>query len=940
MRVIQYRPIFFDYDNDEDLDVYLVNHMIDTLNMALIVYEQQLPLKLRSETDKLFRNNGNGTFTNVSDYAGIINRAWGLSAAIGDFNEDGWNDVYVANDFIMPDFLYINNGDGTFTERLSDVMKHVSYYAMGSDYADINNDGLPDLFVVDMAYADHARSKRMMSPMNIKKFYNMVELGYHYQFMTNTLQLNNGKGSFSEIAQMAGVDKTEWSWAALITDMDNNGFKDLLVTNGIKYDAQDRDFNTWYDMMLMQEGGQNLSFEQVMERMPSARVKNIVFENNGDLTFGLSDSWSFSEAVNSNGAAFADFDLDGDLDLVMNNMDTVSYLYENRASDINANNYLRIKLNGNSNNKFGIGATVTITTGQTKQYQELFTVRGFLSSVEPILHFGLGSVKQADRLLVNWPDGKVTIVKNVKANQTIILDHSNATSGRSDPPRPKIMFREIAKDINVDFVHKENPYLDFDKEILLPHRQSQNGPYISVGDVNMDGLEDFFIGGAKSHPGQLFLQESNGHFKKSKGFPSEAEKAYEDLASLFFDVDGDGDQDLYIVSGGNEVDPNSDLLQDRLYLNDGTGNFQVAKERLPKMISSGQCVIGGDFDQDGDKDLFVGGRVVPGHYPTPPRSYLLENQDGFFADITQEKAPELLKPGMVTDALFTDYDNDTDLDLIVVGEWMPVSVFENKKGKFEKASNNGLQDSEGWWFSIIAGDFDSDGDTDYIVGNLGTNNKFKPTVKKPLHLYYNDFDKNGIFDIVLAKQHGEKCYPVRGRDCSSEQMPFIWDKFPTYKSFAEADIEKIYTRQELDLSLHLVAKKFESCLLVNEGGNFIFKPLPNEAQISPITSAVVMDLNQDSHWDVVVAGNFYGAEVETTRYDAGSGLCLLGDGQGRFTPLRSFISGLFCPGDVRNIQVIHTPDGGTNLLVANNSGPMQVFNVVQPTSSKLLSSLQ
>lgn len=918
---------FFDMDKDGDLDMYLVNHRVDFENNDLL-YDRSTLQPTEFDSDKLYRNNGSA-FTDISKEAGISNKAWGLSASIGDFNNDGWEDVYVANDFLEPDMLFINNQNGTFTENIKDHIKHISFYGMGSDYADINNDGFADLCVLDMVAPDHERSKTTMASMNTPKFWQMVENGYHYQYMLNTLQLNNGNGTFSEIAQLSGIGKTDWSWAPLFADFDNDGNKDLFVTNGIKKDVTDNDFKI--ELASKNAAGEKMTFEEVMNMMPGIKVENYIYKNNGDLSFKkMMDKWGLEEKVNSNGASYADLDNDGDLDLIVNNLDDIASVYENLTNDVKENNYLKIKFIGPAANPNGLGTKVYLMNEDgSLQYQELYASRGYISSVDNVMHFGLGKEDNVKKVTVQWGDGKQSVIENVDGNQTLEVNYSEA-SGTSEPvitKEPKY-FTENTQDLNINFTHTDVPFDDFVKESLIPHKQSQNGPFISTGDVNGDGLEDFYIGGAAGQSGKLYLQNAGGKFDEATAQPWEADKASEDMGSVMFDADGDGDLDMYVTSGSNEFPEGSPQLAHRLYINDGKGNFTKSSGAIPNINTSGMAVTAGDYDKDGDMDLFVGGKVSPQKYPYSPRSYLLKNEGGKFTDVTEVDAPGLVECGMVTDAEFTDYDKDGDLDIVAVGEWMPVCIMENNGGKFtDKTEALGLSNSNGWWYTVTPADLDNDGDIDFVCGNIGDNNKFHPSGEKPLLVYSTDFDDNGTNDIVLAKfNNDKKCLPVRGRECSSNQMPFILEKFPTYQSFAEASLQNIYTEDKLKEALKLEAKEFDNCVLINNNGKYEPKHLPVEAQLSPITGIVVMDINKDGNMDIIGAGNNYGAEVETVRYDAGRGVVLLGDGKGGFTAVNLLESGLFANNDVKDVKLINVgAEKKPVLLIANNNSAMQSF---------------
>ncbi len=914
---------FFDLDQDHDLDMYLVNHPVDWPNINKIMTGDQNQDGFHYHfSDKLYRNNGKGKFEDITQAAGVLNRSWGLSATIGDFNEDQLPDIYVANDFIKPDNLYINQGDGTFQDQLSEFFPHISFFSMGTDYADINNDGNNDLYVADMAMSGHVRSKRNMGSMSTENFQTIIRRGYHYPYSSNTLQLNLGKQSFADIAQAAGVAKTDWSWAPLLFDCDNDGHKDLFVSNGIYRDIIDNDFlihKANYD-----QGEKRNYYDDLLSQIPQTEVKNYFFQNQGDLTFyDLSKNWGITKPTNSNGAAYADLDNDGDLDLVINNLNEPAQLYENRCSQEIGNHYLKIKLTGPAGNLGAYGSQVLITYGDDElQRVDMQPNRGYLSSVDPVLHLGLGKVRNIKKLEVIWPDGKRSQVQKVKINGLIHLTYADAKSYSDAKSLSRPIFSDLTTDYGLNHLHQEKIYDDFERELLLPHKLSQNGPFLSVADVNGDGLEDFFIGGSAGYPGALYLQQDSQRFIPGSEATFHQDRAYEDQRSIFFDADQDGDQDLYVVSGSNEF-TRTHMLQDRLYHNDGKGNFTSATSSLPRITASGLAVAAHDIDSDGDLDLVVGGRVVPGKYPSSPQSYVLENQSGTFVNQTQKIAPLFASWGMITDLQFSDYDGDGDADLMVIGEWLPITWFINEGGLFH--SHTSIPNSEGWWFSLAAGDVDQDGDVDYVVGNVGANNKYKPSQESPLHLYYNDFDGNGTGDIVLSKKDQQSLFPVRGRECSSQQMPFIKDKFPDYASFAIAPLDKIYDPEKLADAIHLKAHEFKSVLLLNRGrGQFDLQYLPTMAQLSPLMGLEIEDLDADGQLDILGAGNFYVTETETIRYDAGSGVLLSDDGQDHFTSLPATQSGVHLPTDVRHTAKIQLADGSWGVLVASNQATLRL----------------
>jgi hypothetical protein len=908
---------FFDYDLDGDLDFYLVNHRVDFLDNIVVDLGFQAIIDPVT-TDRLYRNDGNH-FTDVSQTAGIENKAWGLGAAIADYNNDQLPDIYVCNDYRQPDHLWLNNGDGTFSDGILEHFGHISFYSMGADAADFNNDGLIDLAVLDMVSEDHVRSKRMMASMNPAAFNEMVSIGYHHQYMFNMLHLNRGNGDFSEIGQLAGISKTDWSWAPLFADFDLDGHQDLFITNGMQKDVTDVDFKMEIERRF--EMGQPMSFEEAMERWPAAKIPNYAFRNTGDFRFeNASAAWGTDQPVNSNGAVYTDLNRDGKPDLVLNNLNEPASIYRNNAGG----NHLVVQLKGNSSNTHGVGARVEITSAGKKQVREIYPCRGFQSSVGPELYFGLGDEEEIEMLEVRWPSGQTEIREKIRANQLLVLNEGDARA-KLPETKPEPWFSSTdASELGIDFVHKENEFNDFAREVLLPHKLSTLGPAIAVGDLNGDGLDDFFVGNATGSESATFVQTPEGRFKRTNQIIWKKDAQFEDLGALFFDANGDGHQDLYVVSGGNEHAIDDPLLQDRLYINDGKGTLSKVVSALPQMPSSGQKVIASDMDGDGDQDLFVGGRQHPGIYPFPGRSYLLRNNQGVFEDATDELVPELKHLGMITDACFADYDGDGLTDLFVVGEWAPLMCFKNQGGRFVfDRTTKGLEQSNAWWYSIHAADIDRDGDLDFIAGNLGENNKFKPNPEKPLHVFCNDFDGNGTYDIVLSKQNESRFLPVRGRECSSEQMPFISRKFPSFRSFAEADLSEIYGSQALQQSLHYVAYDFSSVYLENlSGGTFKKHRLPAEAQFGPVMSMISGDFNDNGKLNILGVGNIFDSEPETIRYDACRGFVLEVNEQGQPEAINE--SGFYHFTDAKALAEIRI-NGRRHFIVASNSDSLRVL---------------
>jgi hypothetical protein len=925
---------FFDYDKDGDVDCFIINHSLQKYTSGV----QDNP-GLRKEhnpafADKLYRND-NGHFTDVSQQAGIVSNvlSFGLGVAVSDINNDGWPDIYVSNDFNEPDYLFINNRNGTFTESLSDCMDEISLYSMGSDAADYNNDGLIDLVTLDMLPEDNKTQKMHSGAENFDKFQYLFTQGFYYQYNRNMLQKNNGDGTFSEVGQLAGVSNTDWSWSALFADYDNDGNKDLFVSNGYVKDYTEMDFLKYsVDRVVRTMHGDKVdAIPEYIKKMPTNEIPNYIFQNNGNGTFSKkTDEWGLKKQGVSSGAAYADLDNDGDLDLVINNSNDFASIYRNNSEDIIKNNYLRVQLQGNPGNERCIGTKVKLFCKGQQYYQEESPVRGFQSSVDPVLNFGVGKNTLIDSVIIIYPDDHFQKFVNVKPNQTLVAKLSEAKDkwmyNTTAYASASAFFSQTALP---NIAHHENPFNDFSHQLLMPNYLSRQGPYLEVADVNKDGLEDFFMGGAKDQPSQIFLQNKNGTFTNLPQPSMVKDAASEDVAATFFDADNDGDKDLYVASGGYEFNDNDAALQDRLYINDGKGNFTKKENALPQMLTSKGCVKAADIDGDGDIDLFVGGRVVGGNYPTTPHSYVLLNDGkGNFTDATANVCAALQQIGMVTDALWLDLNNDKQPDLVIAGEWMPVKVFINQKGKLTDASSSYIHfGSTGWWNKIYAADMDNDGDSDLIIGNCGLNTQFRVNEKEPMTLYYKDFDNNGIVDPVLCYYINGVSYPAASRDDITQQVPELKKKFIEYKPYSTATINNLFTAEQLKDAGTLKAETMQTVYLENQGSKgFVPHSLPQEAQYAPIYAIAVADVNHDGKKDILLAGNNTWTRIKFGRYSANHGVVLEGDGKGNFTYVPQIKSGLKLRGNVRNVQPIQI-NNNTSFLVGVNDAPVTLLNL-------------
>ncbi|MGZ3557210.1 MAG: VCBS repeat-containing protein [Gemmatimonadaceae bacterium] len=933
------QAVFFDYDRDGNLDLFLLNNSFRPVSGFGPNNIRNVRDKIAG--DKLFHNDGNGHFTDVSAKAGIFGSeiAFGLGVVVSDVNRDGWPDIYVSNDFSERDYLYINNHDGTFDERLDKEMPYISYFSMGLDIADINNDGWADIYTTDMLPEDETRLRTTSTFEGWDAYQSKVKNGYHYQLMRNMLQLNNGNGTFSDIGQLAGVARTDWSWSALLADLDLDGFKDIYVTNGLAKDVTSQDYVAFLsNQRATLTRGNKVDYKALTDATTSTKLEHYAFRNRGDLTFANETAnWGLDKPSFGNGATYADLDGDGALDLVVNNVNDTAFVYRNNArSLLKANHYLQLKLDGEGHNRFGIGSKVTLQNAKQTLYQELSPTRGFQSSVDYILTFGLGKIDTVQSLAVTWPDGRTSNLKNVVADRRITVKQAESTKGSSAPPVPSARqpVTDITQQTRFPFVHHENDYVDFNREKLMPKMLSTEGPLMAVTDVNGDRLDDIFIGGAKDEASAILIQQADGSFVKSNEQLLAQDAASEDIGAVFFDANGDGRPDLYVVTGGTEFSDAASPLEDRLYMNDGKGNFRKAVGALPPLALSGSRVAAADYDGDGAIDLFVGGRSIPGRYGLDPQSVLLRNDGrGKFTDVSDKAAPGLSHVGMVTDAVWKDIDGDGRPDLIVVGEWMPITIFHNDgHGKLSKMNVRGLEKSNGWWNRIIAGDFTGHGRVDFLVGNLGLNTRLQATPAEPLTMYVKDFEHSGFVQQIISYYNNGKQYPFPLRDDLLRSFPSLKDRFPTYKDYAKQTMADVFPQKDLADAVVKNAYTFATSLARNNGdGSFTLEPLPLEAQIAPIYGIVAADIDGDGKQDLLMAGNFDGVQPQIGRMSAGYGLYLRGDGKGHFTPVRALDSGFFVPGQARDIQRVRTRNAAIYIVSRNNDRPL-IFRPTAPAT--------
>jgi hypothetical protein len=944
---------FFDYDNDGDLDVYVAVNEITANDNPNIFRKTSTDGSFRS-SGKLFRNDSNDSlnhpfFTNVTKQTGTGIEGYSHAVTIADINNDGWKDIYVTNDYLSSNILYINNHDGTFTDRAKEYFKHTSANAMGQDIIDINNDGLPDVVELDMNPRDNFRKKMFLNPDNYRMYQNIELFGYQYQYVRNTLQLNQGPrvnsndsiGApiFSEIGFMSDVAETDWSWTPLVTDFDNDGYRDIIVTNGFPKDITDHDFAVFH-----QKAARLLTKKELLEEIPEVKINNYAFHNNGNLSFNdVSAAWGISSPSYSNGAAYADLDNDGDMDYVVNNINDNAFVYRN---DLNngekQNNFLYINFKGDTLNKNGIGAIAQLhySNGKTQVYENT-PYRGYLSSMQAGAHFGTGKIATIDSVIIQWPNGKMQLLQQVKTNQVLNVEIKQATANyhfEQDALATNSWFTEISKSLDVNYIHHDRDFIDFNIQRLLPHKFSEYGPGLAVGDIDKNGLDDIVITGAKNYSSQFLLQQPDGKFLQKPLLTNEAEKQSEDLGVLLFDADNDGDDDLYIAAGSNESGHSNNAYADKLYINDGSGNFAQDTHALPQNFTSKFCVRAADYDKDGDLDLFIAGRVDPGNYPKPVSSFVYRNdtKNGVikFTDVTATVAKDLINIGLICDAVFSDFNNDGWTDLILAGEWMPITFLKNDKGTFKNVtSTSGISKYLGWWTTITPGDFDNDGDIDYVVGNLGENTFYKASEQYPVSIYANDFDKNGVMECIPTKYLKDKDgvlkeFTVHTRDDVVDGMPFIKKRFLTYKTFAEASFDKLFTAEELKGVLKLQANYFKSAFIKNNGkGSFAISALPAVAQFSSLNGMVADDFDGDNNLDIAINTNDYGTEVSTGRYDALNGLLLKGNGDGTFTPLSILQSGIYIPGNGKALVKLLGSSGNYLVAASQNKGALKLFEL-------------